>query len=277
MSSTNSHASTTTHLATLEATPFTSDTLSGTVYCADAIDLLRHIGPHSADILFIDPPFNLGKTYSPKHDLDRKTPAEYHAWLTEIVDLSIETLKPGAALFLYHMPEWALRIGAHIAPSLSFRHWISVSMKNSFARGKKLYPAHYALLYFTAGPPNHFFRPKTEPLRCRSCGELVRDYGGYRKHIEDKGVNLTDIWDDLSPVRHRSRKHRSANELPMALFERIIAISGAPGLTYVDPFAGSGSGALAAFNKDMNFIVGDVLRENTQIIVSRLTERQETS
>ena len=246
--------------------------LSGTVYCADAIDMLEAIGPESADILFLDPPFNLGKSYSSKQNIDNMTDAEYERWLIKIMDLSIDTLKPGAALFVYHLPIWALRVGAYIKNLLTFRHWISVSMKNGFARGKRLYPAHYALLYFTKGSPQYFVRPKLDPLRCRSCGALVRDYGGYRKFIEQSGVNLSDIWDDLSPVRHKNRKHRTANELPMELFKRIITISGDAGMTYVDPFAGSGSGAIAALNHQLNFKVGDIVKENTKIIIDRLNK-----
>ena len=227
--------------------------LSGEIYWADAIQMLEKVGKEQADILFLDPPFNLGKQYERKQKIDAKPEEEYESWLTSIIDLSIKALKPGAALFLYHMPVWALRMGAYAERSLSLRHWISVSMKNGFARGQKLYPAHYALLYFTKGPPQYFFRPKLDPLRCRTCGELVRDYGGYRKIIESAGINLSDIWDDLSPVRHKTTKHRSANELPLALFERIISISGDAGMTYVDPFAGSGSGAVAAWKKKSTF------------------------
>ena len=72
--------------------------------------------------------------------------------LTTIIDLSISALKPGAALFIYHLPVWALRLGAYVNNSLIFRHWISVSMKNGFVRGKKLYPAHYALLILLKVP-----------------------------------------------------------------------------------------------------------------------------
>ena len=254
----------------MKTTSITRDNLSGTVYCADAIDMLRDIGSECADILFLDPPFNLGKQYSTSSELDSKPDAEYTTWLTAVMDLAIQALKPGAALFLYHLPLWGLRLGAHTEKYLVFRHWITVSMKNGFARGKRLYPAHYALLYFTKGDPQYFFRPKLEPLRCRSCGTLVRDYGGYRKLIEEKGVNLSDIWDDLSPVRHSNRKYRVANELPLALFERVVSISAKPGMTYVDPFAGTGSGAVVAFNNQLNFLVGDILSENTSIIIDRL-------
>jgi len=245
---------------------------TGAVYCADAIELLENLDPGCADIVFLDPPFNLGKIYSETHDLDNKPPEEYLSWLTRIIDLSARALKPGGALYMYHLPVWALRIGAYTDQSLIFRHWIAISMKNGFARGQRLYPAHYALLYFTKGDPQHFSRPKINPLRCRSCGEFVRDYGGYRNIIEEKGVNLSDIWDDLSPVRHGSRKYRQANELPIELFNRVMTMSGTPGMTYLDPFAGSGAGAVVAANSGLDFIVGDVLAENTAIILDRLAD-----
>lgn len=256
----------------MEVTKINWGHLKGLVYLADVTELLEAVGTESADIIFLDPPFNLGKQYSEEKDIDRRPISDYQDWLISVIDLSISTLKPGGALFLYHLPIWALRIGAHIEKQLSFRHWISVSMKNGFARGRKLYPAHYALLYFTKGTPQYFFRPKLSPLRCRSCGHLVRDYGGYRRIIEKSGINLSDVWDDLSPVRHKTTKYRTANELPMELFNRILTISGDQGMTYVDPFAGSGSGALAAMNHQFNFVVGDLLRENTNIIIERINE-----
>ena len=249
--------------------------LTGVVYWADAIQLLEAVGEESADIVFLDPPFNLGKCYTENDKIDNRPPEEYSEWLLNVVDSAIDTLRPGGALFVYHLPIWALRIGAHAEKKLLFRHWITVSMKNGFARGNRLYPSHYALLYFTKGNPQFFYRPKLNPLRCRSCGSLVRDYGGYKKIIEESGVNLSDVWDDLSPVRHKNRKHRSANELPMELFERVISISGKPGMSYVDPFAGSGSGAIAALKHKLNFTVGDIVQDNTRLIVSRIKDSQQ--
>lgn len=256
----------------MELTNIKFNSLSGSIYCADAIELLEEIGQNSADIVFLDPPFNLGKKYAAKERIDKRPPDEYEEWILKVVERSIYTLKPGAALFVYHLPIWALRIGAHVEKRLQFRHWITVSMKNGFARGKRLYPSHYALLYFTNGDPQYFCRPKLEPLRCRSCGSMVRDYGGYKKIIEESGINLSDVWDDLSPVRHKNKKHRVANELPMKMFDRIMLISGSAGMTYVDPFAGSGSGALSAFSHGLNFSVGDLLRENTEIIIQRINK-----
>jgi site-specific DNA-methyltransferase (adenine-specific) len=184
---------------------------NGKLYHGDALELLRSLPNDSAGIVFLDPPFNLGKRYSKKGpNSDRKPESQYAAWLTAVVDESVRVLAPGGSLYLYHLPIWAMRVGASLESKLQLRHWIAVSMKNGFVYGDRLYPAHYALLYFTKGEPATFTRPKLPPARCRTCGETVKDYGGYRSIILDKGVNLSDVWDDLSPVRHARTKLRAA-------------------------------------------------------------------
>jgi len=247
--------------------------LKGTVRQGEALAYLCTLKKESADIVFLDPPFNLGKIYSDFDlTLDHRTEEEYSNWLKKVLDESIRILTPGGALYLYHIPLWAMRFGSYIEQSLTLRHWIAIAMKNGFVRGSKLYPAHYALLYFTKGDPAHFTRPKLSPATCRHCGKLVKDYGGYLKIIEDKGINLSDFWEDLSPVRHSNRKFRDANELPPILFERIIQISGDEGMLYVDPFAGTGSGVITAGKVGMTFDACDIVADNCSIICQRLEE-----
>jgi hypothetical protein len=43
----------------------------------------------------------------------------------------------------------------------------------------------------------------------------------------DRGINLSDLWDDLSPVRHKYSKYRSANQLPIRLTDRVLKTAGA--------------------------------------------------
>jgi site-specific DNA-methyltransferase (adenine-specific) len=170
---------------------------------------------------------------------------------------------------LYHIPKWAIRFAGQLDSALSFRHWIAVSMKNGFVRGKGLYPAHYALLYFTKGTPTIANRPKISPATCPHCDEYIKDYGGYASHIE-KGVNLSDVWDDLSPVRHSKYKNRRANELPLQLTRRIVDISGQRGGVLLDPFAGTGTSAMAARLRKMKFIAIDREPSNCELIAERV-------
>lgn len=251
-------------------------TVNGKVVCGDAIEFLKALPSGCARVVFLDPPFNLGKHYNRKRNLDRRPEKEYRDWLIGIASESMRVLEPGGSLFLYHLPSWAMRVGSQLYDQLTFRQWIAVSMKNGFVRGNQLYPAHYALLMFAKGRPKKFVRPKISPQECRTCGELVKDYGGYQPIIRRKGINLSDIWDDISPVRHANRKHRAANELPELLFHRIFRMVGARRSLYVDPFAGAGSGILAAVRRGMRFAACDLVPQNCELIAERLNEFRET-
>jgi site-specific DNA-methyltransferase (adenine-specific) len=244
----------------------------GEIYRSEAAELLRWLPDASADVVFLDPPFNLGKAYDDQRDLDRRPADEYRLWLTHILDEATRILKDGGTLFVYHIPSWAIRLAAHLDSRLQFRHWVAVAMKNGFVRGDRLYPAHYALLYFTKGAPAFFQRPRVAPETCRHCDGYVRDYGGYVSIIEENGVNLSDVWTDLSPVRHRSTKTRVANELPLKMTDRIVEMSCRRGMTFVDPFAGSGSTLVSAMNAGVNFIGGDIVEANCHLMAQRLAD-----
>lgn len=251
---------------------FDSIPIRGAIHNVEALDLLRYIETGSASLVFLDPPFNIGKEYVlGEPSGDRRPTREYSEWLKAVCGEAIRIVKPGGAVYLYHLPEWAMRVAPQFDTELDFRHWIAVSMKYGFARGNRLYPAHYALLYFTKGKPQHFNRPRLSPQTCRHCGKYIKDYGGYRHIIEKQGINLSDVWDDLSPVRHQKYKSRIQNELPWQLTDRVLAISGEPDGLYVDPFAGGGSGVISAVKHGMTFAAGDLVTENCAVIASRLT------
>jgi site-specific DNA-methyltransferase (adenine-specific) len=217
-------------------------TAHGVLYNGDCLDLLRALPSDSVDCVFADPPFNLGKEYnnclsdflSNDHYLDW-----CRLWITEAVRL----LKPGGTVFVYNLPRWAYQLAAYLEEQhMEFRHWIAVSMKGTFPRGKKLYPAHYALLYFTKGAPAIFNRVRLPVPTCRHCGKDIKDYGGHRKYLNPAGLNLTDFWEDTSPARHSKNKSRwHINELKPTIPERCIQIATNPGDIVLDPFGGGGS------------------------------------
>jgi site-specific DNA-methyltransferase (adenine-specific) len=61
--------------------------------------------------------------------------------------------------------------------------------------------------------------------------------------MNPKGVNLTDVWNDIPPVRHwkfKSRK-RTSNQLSTKLVNRAIQMSTGKHDIVLDPFGGSGT------------------------------------
>lgn len=218
----------------------------GRLYEGDCIEVMRRLAPDTVDLAFADPPFNLGKDYASGID-DRRAEADYvawcHAWLGEM----IRVLKPGGSLFVWNLPRWNLQLGAHLAQHLTFRHWITVDIKYSLPILGKLYPSHYSLLYYVKGKKPAIFHPDRLPIPCcRHCGGEIPDYGGHKDKMNPRGVNLSDVWHDIPPVRHARYKRRDANALSLKLMDRILAMASDPGSLVLDPFGGSGTTYAAA-------------------------------
>ena len=245
----------------------------GILYQGDCLKLLSALPNESVDMVFADPPFNLGKEYGEGVN-DNLAADKYLIWSQQWLNESIRVLKNGGSLFIFNLPKWCIEYGAYLnQQGMCFRHWIACRMPKAFPRGKKMSPAHYGLLYYTKGEPAVFNKVYTPIQVCRHCGGEIRDYGGHRKKLNEKGINLMDVWEapedvwedtsdanssetlwtlteeiwtDIPPVRHRQHKKRVANELAPIMLERIIAMASNPGQIVVDPFGGSGTTFYAA-------------------------------
>ncbi len=244
----------------------------GVLYSGDCLEILPVINDATVDTVFADPPFNLGKTYDAKVN-DNRPHGEYLAWCEKWIDECVRVLKPGGSFFLYNIPKWNILLGAYLTKlGLTFRHWIAVSLKFGLPIPGRLYPCHYSLLYYCKGTKPKTFRSIRTPIRtCRHCGGEIRDYGGHREAMNPKGVNLTDVWDDIPPVRHwkfKSKK-RKANQLSTKLLTRIVELSTRKGDVVLDPFGGSGTTFDVCERRERHWI--GVELDNCDVIVERLT------
>jgi site-specific DNA-methyltransferase (adenine-specific) len=229
-------------------------TTKGVLYNDDCVDVLKHMKDETIHCVFADPPFNLGKEYE-NGVSDSLEQQEYLTWTKEWLSECIRVLVPGGSLFVYNIPRWQIFIGSFLFEQhMTFRHWIALSMKNTYPRGNNLYPAHYGLIYFTKGKPRVFHKLRVPVPTCRHCGKELKDYGGHRDALNPKGLNLTDFWEDTSPVRHRKFKTRVANELKPMIPERAILMSTNVGDIVLDPFGGGGTTFQVAEKHDRNWI-----------------------
>jgi site-specific DNA-methyltransferase (adenine-specific) len=244
----------------------------GALFNEDCCDFLKRVGSGTVDTIFADPPFNLGKVYGPRVD-DRISEDEYVEWCRSWLDECIRVLKPGGSLFLFNLPRWNVLFGAHMLDrGLEFRHWIAVGLKLGLPIVGRLYPAHYSLLYYSKGKPNTFRKIRTPIETCRHCGGDIKDYGGHRGAMNPDGVNLTDIWNDIPPVRHwkfKSKK-RGANQLSTKLLERVIHLSTHEGDLVLDPFGGSGTTFDVAQRHNRYWLGSEI--ESCDVIIERLED-----
>lgn len=240
----------------------------GILFRADCLDLLANMRQGTVDLVFADPPFNLGKRYEDPEVSDQYHDEVYRGWCRTWMLEAIRVLRPGGALFVYHWPKWLMDMGAWLnsVADVEFRSWIALKMKNGFPIPKRLHPAHYGLLYFTKrGGEATFNVVRAKSPTCRTCGELLRDYGGYRdkyrKYEDNDGVpwiQISDFWEDTRPAIHDKTRDQQINELAVQIPERAILLATNPGDVVLDCFAGSGSTIHAAQRTSRYWIAGDV-------------------
>lgn len=222
----------------------------GVLYQDDSLSLMENLPKNSFDLIFADPPFNLNKKYESNIN-DQLSKTEYLKWTETWVLRCIDLLKEGGSFFVWNLPVWNTYISSILNKYLNFRQWITVDIKYQLPIPNKLYPAHYSLLYYTKGKKPNTFNNQRLPIEiCRHCGGDIKDYGGYKNKLNKNGLNLTDVWHDLSPVRHSKYKSRESNELPIKLLERVISMASNEGDLIFDPFGGSGT----------TFIVSEILK-----------------
>lgn len=213
----------------------------GTLYNGDCIDIMRSMPDCCVDLVFADPPFNLGKTYDPGIN-DSMSMTAYINWTYTWLDECIRILKPGGRIFIYNLPKWCTYIASFLGETLTFWDWIAIDMKFNLPIQNRLYPAHYALVSFVKGVKGNTFNNQRIPLQtCRHCGGEIKDYGGYKSKMNPSGVNVSDVWSDIYPVRHKHSKNRKFNELSVKLLYRIISMATNEGDVVFDPFGGSGT------------------------------------
>jgi site-specific DNA-methyltransferase (adenine-specific) len=239
----------------------------GMLFRADALQLLANIKDSSVDLVFADPPFNLGKDYNTPDFRDEIGTEFYKGWCRTWLLEVVRVLKPGGSLFLYHLPKWLIELGhwLNTIHGVEYKSWIALNMKSGFPIKGRIHPAHYGMLhYIKKGATPTFNTVRTKSPTCRHCKKLIRDYGGYigkYQRFQENGdlwVQISDFWDDTRPARQEKSRSKLVNELPVQVPERAILMATKPGDVVLDCFGGGGSTFHAAELTGRIWIGGEI-------------------
>jgi len=237
------------------------------IICGDCIEVLGKIREPFADLVFADPPFNIGYKYDEYYDKVKKT--NYIAWTKEWMSVCKKVLRPHGSFYIAIGDDYAANVKV-IADELGLfmRNWIiwhytfGQQTKNKFAR------SHTHIFYFVNDEKTFTFNDHA--VRVPSDRQLIYN----DRRANPKGKMPNDVWDEFSRVcgTFKERQGWHPCQMPESLLTRIIVASSNPGDCVLDPFSGSGTTAAVAYQLGRDYLGIDVSEEYVRNANERLED-----
>ena len=158
------------------------------IVAGDCIEQLEKLPAGCVDLVFADPPFNIGYKYD-VYD-DQKTADQYLAWSRRWIEQVQRVLKPTGSFWLAIGDDFAaeLKVLAHREIGLHLRNWVIWYYTFGVHCKKKFTRSHTHLIYFVRDP--RLFTFNDADIRVPSARQLV--YGD--KRANPKGRVPDDTW-----------------------------------------------------------------------------------
>jgi site-specific DNA-methyltransferase (adenine-specific) len=228
----------------------------GKIHQGDCIDLMRQIEAGSIDLVFADPPFNIGYEYDAYHD--RQDPDEYVAWSRAWIAEVYRVLKPGGTFWLAIGDEYAaeLKVAAEHQVGFATRSWVVWYYTFGVNCTRKFSRSHAHLLHFVKDENNFTFNVEDPQVRVPSAralvyadkranpaGRLPDDTWILRPQDLQEGFQSTDDTWYYARVAGTFKERQGFHgcQMPEQLLGRIIRVSSNASDVVLDPFAGSGT------------------------------------
>ena len=145
----------------------------GKIHQGDCLDLMRQIEAGTIDLVFADPPFNIGYEYDEYHD--HQDDEEYIAWSPRWMEEVHRVLKPGGTFWLAIGDEYAaeLKVDAEHKIGFATRSWVVWYYTFGVNCTKKFSRSHVHLFHFVKDENNFTFNAEDPQVRVPSARALV--------------------------------------------------------------------------------------------------------
>lgn len=244
------------------------------VICGDSVAEVTKLAPWKFDLVFADPPFNIGQDYV-GHD-DRMTPAAYGAFTAKWTAACAAAVAPGGIMALHgpdglvlpYLTAMAMTPGFH---RLAWVHW--TYNFGQCGRGNWIDASCHCLIFVNGRKPKTW---NPDDVLIPSARVAYKDK---RIHETERGGQRVPgtVWGIPADgpawgrVQGTSAERRPGhpNQLPEVYLERLIKAYTNPGDWVLDPFGGSGTTIVVAEALRRNCVTIDVSSASCKSIEAR--------
>lgn len=256
--------------------------LLGRIHQGDCVAGMQQLPDDCIDLVFADPPFNIGFTYDVYND--RLEAEQYLDWSDQWMTEVLRVLKPSGSFWLAIGDEYAAElkvtaaeIGFHCRSWVVWYYTFGVHCKNKFTR------SHAHLFHFVKDAEQFKFR--NESVRVPSARQLV--YGDARANAAGRMPDDTwilrpqDLVDGFTPSEDvwyfprvagtfKERAGFHGCQMPEQLLGRIIRCCSDEGDVVMDPFSGSSTTVAVAKKLHRRWLSYELSEEYVALGTQRL-------
>lgn len=247
------------------------------IYQGDAIEVLQNkIEDNSIDLIFVDPPYNIGKNFNGLKD-EWKSDEDYLKWCYQWIDLLLKKLKNNGSLYIMTSTQFIPNFDIYLRNKINILSRIVWSYDSSGVQAKNHYGSMYEpILFCVKNKKNYTFN--SEDILVEAKTGSKRKLIDYRKNppqpYNTKKVP-GNVW-NFSRVRYRmSEYEKHPTQKPIALLERVIKASTNEGDIVLDPFSGTFTTSYVAKKLNRKSIGIEINEEYSKIGIRRVLEKFE--
>lgn len=243
----------------------------GKIILGDAIEVIEKIPNETIDLIFADPPYNIGKNFAGRKD-KWKTDKDYLDWCYQWIDLCIDKLKPNGSFYLMSSTQFMPYFDLYIRNKMTILSRIVWTYDSSGVQAKNYFGSMYEpILFCVKNKKNYTFNSSDILVEAKTGAK--RKLINYRKNppqpYNTKKVP-GNVW-NFTRVRYMMEEYENhPTQKPIALLERIIKASSNPGDIVLDPFCGTFTTCFVAQNLNRQFIGIEIQEEYFKIGLRRL-------
>jgi len=218
--------------------------------CQDVFKVLDYLPDQFIDLVFVDPPYNLNKTFNLTSFKEMESD-KYERWLDSWVSKMIRLLKPTASVYI--CGDWKSSGAIFNVARKYFKIQNRITWEREKGRGaKKNWKNCSEDIWFCTMSEKYYFNVEAVKLKRKVMAPYRDENGRPKDWEEDKNGRYrttypSNIWTDITvPFWSMPENTGHPTQKPEKLVAKVILASSKLGDMVFDPFLGSGTTSVVA-------------------------------
>ncbi len=254
--------------------PAAVNTIENKIVNQDTFEVLGLVPANFVDLLLLDPPYNLTKTFN-STTFKKKSTTKYAEWFENLLVKLLPTLKNSASVYV--CSEWYSSTAAHLVLDKFLKVRNRITWEREKGRGaKRNWKNASEDIWFATVSDDYVFNVENVKLKRRVLAPYTDTKGEPKDWLNTSGgqfrlTHPSNLWNDITvPFWSMPENTDHPTQKPEKLLAKLILANTNENGFVFDPFMGVGSSLVAAKKLNRKFLGIEIEKEYCLLAVKRL-------